>query len=430
MANGKFTFFYGLTSNGNLYDNSMAQKKLIVIGGGAAGFFCAVNAARLNPKIEVLIVEKHNKILSKVRVSGGGRCNVTHSCFDIQELVKKYPRGQNFLKKSFHWFNTKHTIDWFEERGVTLATEADGRMFPVSNTSQTIVDCLMKETNKYGVRISYSTEIIEINKVAETFELTTNSNQVIQADFICIACGGYPKSTQFEWLQKIGHHIETPVPSLFTFNVPQHPILQLMGVSVESAQIKIAGTKLSNEGPLLITHWGFSGPAVLKLSALAARVLAEKNYDFTILINWLKDYNEHSLRDEWIHLRERFAAQKVHSKNPFQIPNRLWEFLLQQSDIKEQQRWADITVKQQNQIIQLLTAYKFQVKGKTTFKEEFVTCGGIQLGEVDANTMHSKKMPNLFFAGEILDVDGITGGFNFQNAWTTGWLAAKTIASL
>ena len=408
----------------------MAQKKLIVIGGGAAGFFCAVNAARLNSKLEVVVVEKHNKILSKVRVSGGGRCNVTHSCFDLQELVKKYPRGQNFLKKSFHWFNTQHTIDWFEERGVNLATEADGRMFPVTNTSQTIVNCLMKETNKYGVRISYSTEIIEIKLTDSVFELLTNSNQVIQADFICIACGGYPKSTQFEWLQKIGHHIETPVPSLFTFNVPQHPILQLMGVSVESAQIKIAGTKLSNEGPLLITHWGFSGPAVLKLSAYAARVLAEKNYDFTILINWLKGYNEHSLRDEWIHLRERFAAQKVHSKNPFQLPNRLWGFLLQQSDIKEQQRWADISVKQQNQLIKLLTVYEFQVKGKTTFKEEFVTCGGIQLGEVDANTMHSKKMPNLFFAGEILDVDGITGGFNFQNAWTTGWLAANTIASL
>jgi predicted Rossmann fold flavoprotein len=408
----------------------MAQKKLIVIGGGAAGFFCAVNAARLNSKLEVVVVEKHNKILSKVRVSGGGRCNVTHSCFDLQELVKKYPRGQNFLKKSFHWFNTQHTIDWFEERGVNLATEADGRMFPVTNTSQTIVNCLMKETNKYGVRISYSTEIIEIKLTDSVFELLTNSNQVIQADFICIACGGYPKSTQFEWLQKIGHHIETPVPSLFTFNVPQHPILQLMGVSVESAQIKIAGTKLSNEGPLLITHWGFSGPAVLKLSAYAARVLAEKNYDFTILINWLKGYNEHSLRDEWIHLRERFAAQKVHSKNPFQLPNRLWGFLLQQSDIKEQQRWADISVKQQNQLIKLLTVYEFQVKGKTTFKEEFVTCGGIQLGEVDANTMQSKKMPNLFFAGEILDVDGITGGFNFQNAWTTGWLAANTIASL
>ena len=430
MANGKSTFFHGPTSNGNLHDKNMAQKKLIVIGGGAAGFFCAVNAARLNPKLEVVIVEKHNKILSKVRVSGGGRCNVTHSCFDIQELVKKYPRGQNFLKKSFHWFNTQHTIDWFEERGVTLATEADGRMFPITNTSQTIVDCLLKETNKYGVRISYSTEIIEIKQTDSVFELLTNSNQVIQADFICIACGGYPKSTQFEWLQKIGHHIETPVPSLFTFNVPQHPILQLMGVSVESAQIKIAGTKLSNEGPLLITHWGFSGPAVLKLSAYAARVLAEKNYDFTILINWLKGYNEHSLRDEWIHLRERFAAQKVHSKNPFQLPNRLWGFLLQQSDIKEQQRWADISVKQQNQLIKLLTVYEFQVKGKTTFKEEFVTCGGIQLGEVDANTMQSKKMPNLFFAGEILDVDGITGGFNFQNAWTTGWLAANTIASL
>lgn len=407
----------------------MHQKKLIVIGGGAAGFFCAINAARLQPNLTVVIAEKTNKILSKVRISGGGRCNVTHHCFELPTLIKNYPRGQQFLKKSFHWFHTQHCIDWFAERGVLLHTEADGRMFPITNSSETIINCFLKEANKYGVQIQFNTDIKSINKTNDGFVLITEKQQQLTADFICVTTGGYPKSLQFQWLQQVGHTIQNPVPSLFTFNVPNHSILQLMGVSVATAQIKIGGTKFMQQGPLLITHWGFSGPAVLKLSAYAARILAENNYVFTIAINWLPQENETSLREKWLAIRAQYAPQKIHAKNPFQLPNRLWLYLLTYCNITNQQRWADLTVKQQNELIKNLTAQAFQVNGKTTFKEEFVTCGGIELSEIDANTMQSKKVNNLFFAGEVLDIDGITGGFNFQNAWTTGWIAAKSIAA-
>jgi predicted Rossmann fold flavoprotein len=406
------------------------QKHLIVIGGGAAGFFCAVNAARMNNNLKVTIVEKSNKLLSKVKVSGGGRCNVTHNCFEIAELVKRYPRGQNFLKKAFHWFNTKDTINWFEERGVQLKTEADGRMFPTTDSSQTIIDCLMKEVNRYGVEIKTSCEVASIIVQDGIFQLQTSNNQTLASDFLCIASGGYPKSLQFQWLQKLGHTIEEPVPSLFTFNMPNNPITQLMGVSVEQAQVKIVGNKLSNQGPLLITHWGMSGPAILKLSAYGARELSGNNYHFKILVNWLVNFNEQTLKDEWTMLRQQFAPNKIHSKNPFGLPNRLWLYLLNDCGIKEDARWADITSKQQNQLIKNLTAQEFEVKGKTTFKEEFVTCGGIKLNEIDANTMQSKMIPNIFFAGEVMDIDGITGGFNFQNAWTSGFIAAKAIAEL
>jgi predicted Rossmann fold flavoprotein len=403
------------------------QKKLLVIGGGAAGFFCAVNAARINPGLKVIIVEKTNKILSKVKVSGGGRCNVTHACFEIEALVKKYPRGQNFLKKIFYQFNTTHTIQWFEERGVKLKTEADGRMFPATNSSQTIIDCLIQEANKYKIEFLYNTEIKSIKKIENEFELLTATPKILTANFLCIASGGYPKVSQFDWLQQIGHTIENPVPSLFTFNIPNHTITSLMGVSVADAMIKINGFKYVQQGSVLITHWGLSGPAVLKLSAFAAKDLAAVNYHFSISVNWLNNYTENALREEWSFFRQRFAAQKINQKNPFQLPQRLWLYLLKESFIDESMCWAALTVKQQNQLIKNLTAQLFEVKGKTTFKEEFVTCGGIKLTEIDANTLQSKLITNLFFAGEIIDVDGITGGFNFQNAWTTGWIAANTI---
>lgn len=412
------------------------QQQLVVIGGGAAGFFCAINAARLNPALKVTIVEKSNKVLSKVKVSGGGRCNVTHDCIEIGELIKRYPRGQNFLKKAFHWFSTKDTIQWFNERGVALKIEADGRMFPVTNSSQTIIDCLLKEATKYGVEIKLGFDVTSIELLSEVsvehstsvMELKATNNKSITCNYLCIASGGYPKAIQFEWLKKIGHTIESPVPSLFTFNIPNHSITQLMGVSVEQAQIKIVGSKLSNSGPLLITHWGLSGPAVLKLSAYGARELSSTNYHFKILVNWLMQYNEQTLKDEWQHLRQQYSSNKIHNKNPFGLPNRLWTYLVASSDITENLRWADVNSKQQNQLIKNLTAQEFEVKGKTTFKEEFVTCGGIKLSEVDANTMQSKMVPNIYFAGEVLDIDGITGGFNFQNAWTSGWIAAKAIA--
>jgi len=404
------------------------QKKLIVVGGGAAGFFCAINAARLNPLMKVVIVEKNNKVLSKVKVSGGGRCNVTHACFEITELVKHYPRGQNFLKKAFHWFNTNHTVQWFEERGVKLKIEADGRMFPVTNDSQSIIDCLIREANKYGVEILFQTEVQKIIKTGNGFQLETR-NSKLETNFLCIAAGGYPKAAQFDWLQQIGHNVEAPVPSLFTFNIPNNNITTLMGVSVDNATVKIQSTKLSETAPLLITHWGLSGPAVLKLSAWGARELAELQYNFHIAVNWLPAYNENNLRNEWQQLRKQFASQKIGNKNPFGLPQRLWLYLLDGCKVSDETRWGDISADAQNKIIRILTAQAFQVKGKTTFKEEFVTCGGVKLSEIDVNSMQSKIIPGLFFAGEVMDIDGITGGFNFQSAWTSGWIAAKAIAS-
>ncbi len=408
-----------------------SSKSLIVIGGGAAGFFCAINAAKNNNKLTVILIEKSNKLLSKVKISGGGRCNVTHSCFNIVELSKKYPRGENFLKKAFHWFNVTHTIEWFKTVGVELKTESDGRMFPSSNTSETIINCLLNEANKYGVKILLNTDITNILKLENLFELNfKNTSEKLFADFVCIACGGFPKLEQFKWLTQLGHSIETPIPSLFTFNIPNHSITKLMGISVDEVSAKIIGTKFQSKGPILITHWGLSGPAVLKLSAFAARELASKNYQFEININWLNLYNAQNLKDEFIIIRTQYSTQKMYNKNPFKLPNRLWNYLLDFSEISNEIRWCDLTSINQNKLIHNLISQNFKINGKTTFKEEFVTCGGINLNEIDVNTMQSKLIPNLFFAGEILNIDGITGGFNFQNAWTTGWIAAKTIQKL
>ena len=405
----------------------MNKKKLVVIGGGAAGFFCAINAAAFNHDLEIIIIEKTTKLLSKVKVSGGGRCNVTHSCFSIAEMIKSYPRGEHFLKKAFHQFFTTDTINWFGKRGVQLKTEADGRMFPVTNSSQTIIDCLMKEVNKSGIQIFMSREVKKMSMVNCQWSIEFANDEIINADFVCVASGGYSKSAQFTWLKNLGHSIEEPVPSLFTFNIPNNPIKNLMGISIEKAIVKIVGTKFSQQGPLLITHWGMSGPAVLKLSAFAARELHKLDYNFKITVNWLPGYNEQTLREKFLQIRNQLAAQKVVNRNPFFLPQRLWDYLLQQSAINENIRWADLPAKQQNILIKILCMQEFHVKGKTTFKEEFVTSGGIKLNEIDTNTMQSKIVPNLFFAGEVMDVDGITGGFNFQHAWTSGWIAGKAI---
>jgi len=404
------------------------KKQLVVIGGGAAGFFCAVNAARRNPNLHVIILEKTNKLISKVKVSGGGRCNVTHALFDIVEMSKRYPRGQNFVKKTFHQFFTTDTIKWFEERGVKLKTEKDRRMFPTTDSSQTIIDCLMNEANSYGVEIRMNSEVKKLKIKDEKFEIELANGHSLESNFVCVACGGYSKTSMFQWLQNLGHTICEPVPSLFTFNLPKHPITQLMGVSVENARVKIETTKLVEEGPILITHWGLSGPAVLRLSAWGARELKIKNYEFKIHINWLPDYNEQTLKEEFQKFRSNNSSKKIFNHNLAFLPNRLWQFLLEQSGVIDETRFADLSSKTENILIKNLVDYVTEVKGKTTFKEEFVTAGGINLSEVDANTMMSKILPNLFFAGEILDVDGITGGFNFQHAWTSGWIAAKNIA--
>jgi predicted Rossmann fold flavoprotein len=404
------------------------REKLVVIGGGAAGFFCAINAARLNPNLDVCILEKSNKLLAKVKVSGGGRCNTTHACFEIPELVQKYPRGQNFLKKTFHWFNTNDTIEWFAFRGVDLKTEADGRMFPQTNDSQTIIDCLLKEADKYKVQVQLQTSVEKISINEEGTFLLQTVNKTFEANYVCVATGGFPKAQQFDFITNLGHSIEAPVPSLFTFNMPGNTITELMGVSVPEAQVKIAGSKITATGPLLITHWGMSGPAILKCSAWGARELANTSYQFTIRVNWIPAYAEQDLRTAWPLIRAEEGNGKMGGRNPFELPSRLWLHLLTVSGIDAGVSWATLTAAAQNKLITALTAFECKVSGKTTFKDEFVTCGGIKLTEIDANTMQSKLHKGLYFAGEIMDIDGITGGFNFQNAWTSGWIAAKSIA--
>jgi predicted Rossmann fold flavoprotein len=405
------------------------QKTLLVAGGGAAGFFCAVTAARLNPELKVLIVEKTGKLLSKVKVSGGGRCNVTHACFSIAEMVQKYPRGANFLKKSFHQFFTTDTIRWFEERGVKLKTEVDGRMFPESNSSQTIIDCLLQEASLYRVEIRLHHEIRKIERMDESsrFVVHFKNDLKLETDFICLASGGYPKSSLFDWIVETGHAIEEPVPSLFTFNMPENSIRTLMGISVEDAQVRISGQELKERGPLLITHWGLSGPAVLKLSAWGARILKEKEYRFEIRVNWLGGHNDPDLRDSIRSIRLSSGGKKIRQKNPWNLPQRLWDWLLEQCGI-EDIHWADLPTVLQNKLILLLSGQTFLVDGKTTFKEEFVTAGGVRLNQISHLTMESRIMPGLFFAGEVMDVDGLTGGFNFQHAWTSGFIAGSAIA--
>ncbi|HEY4935297.1 MAG TPA: aminoacetone oxidase family FAD-binding enzyme, partial [Puia sp.] len=332
------------------------QKTLVVAGGGAAGFFCAVTAARLNPGLKVILVEKSGKLLSKVKVSGGGRCNVTHACFSISDMVKKYPRGSNFMKKTFHQFFTTDTIQWFEERSVPLKTEADGRIFPVSNSSQSIIDCLLHEANKYSVeiRLHHEIRIIEYKSDPVSFILHFNNDLKMQADFICLASGGYPKSSMFDWILQSGHSIEEPVPSLFTFNMPGNSVTALMGISVPDAQVKITGGTLKERGPLLITHWGMSGPAILKLSAWGARILKEKEYRFEIRVNWLGDRSDQSLRDEIQMIRDSSGGKKIRQKNPWDLPQRLWEWLLDQAGIKDI-HWADLPAMLQNKLIQQLS---------------------------------------------------------------------------
>jgi predicted Rossmann fold flavoprotein len=404
----------------------MKTKTLVVIGGGAAGFFCAVNAAAKDSALRVLILEKSSKLLAKVRISGGGRCNVTHACFEVPALSKRYPRGEQFVKKSFGYFNPSDTIRWFEERGVPLKVEADGRMFPTTNDSASIIDCLLREADKTGVEIRMNQEVKSLEKAGMQWRIKTSSGDLI-ADWVCVATGGYPKGTQFDWLRAAGHTIQEPAPSLFTFNLPGHPIRELMGVVVDPALVKITGSKLQEKGPVLITHWGLSGPAILRLSAWGARLLAETDWQFKVLINWVPAYHEQSLLEFIRQFRNEKGALKIQNRNPFGLPQRFWEWILAEAGAGLDTKWGELPGREQNKLVKLLAAMELEIKGKTTFKEEFVTAGGISLSEVDPATMESRLHPGLYFAGEVLDVDGITGGFNFQHAWTSGWLAARNI---
>lgn len=402
----------------------MKNTEVIVIGGGAAGFFAAVNCALQHKHVQVTLLEKSAKLLSKVRVSGGGRCNVTHHCFNNKDLSRNYPRGEQVLRSAFNKFAVKDTIEWFESRGVKLKAEEDGRMFPVTDNSGTVIDCLLREAERAGVRIRTNADVMKAVKEDDRFVLYLREGKVT-CDCLLIATGGNPRESSYDWLREMGHRIEPPVPSLFTFNIPGSPITKLMGVSVEKARVKIAGTKLEQSGPLLVTHWGLSGPAVLKLSAWGARVLHDMNYSFTALVNWIPEYNDESLRSYIHELRETQSSRLIASKCPFALPRRMWEYILERSGVSSALRWADLPKKAQNILINSLVNDEYKVSGKTTFKEEFVTCGGVSLEDIDFSTMQSKKCARLYFAGEVLDIDGITGGFNFQAAWTTGWIAAK-----
>jgi predicted Rossmann fold flavoprotein len=404
---------------------------LVVIGGGAAGLFCAVNAARLAPSLRVIVLERSNKLLAKVKISGGGRCNVTHACFDRQAFPSYYPRGAQFVKRYQHSFFTTDTIDWFAKRKVILNTESDGRMFPQTDSSQTIIDVLLQEAAAYRVEIRLQTAVGRIESTPNQLVVHTQTGAPIEAQYCCIATGGFSKPAQFDWIKNLGHAIEDPVPSLFTFNAPKHPLTSLQGVSVSGVSVKVSGTKLTQTGPVLITHWGLSGPAVLKLSAYGACELAARAYSFDIQLNWVAEsgYNAATLSDFFSDQRSRHSAQKISNRKLPGIPQRLWDFFLEQSGIVANQRWADLPRREENQLIRSLTDMSIHIEGKTTFKEEFVTAGGIVLAEIDPATMMSKKVPQLYFAGEIMNVDGVTGGFNFQHAWSSGMIAARAIAA-
>ncbi len=402
------------------------MKQIAIIGAGAAGCFAAANIP-FQDGVQVTVFEKTGKVMQKVKVSGGGRCNTTHALFDVPELVTRYPRGKQLLKKSLYRFSPEKTIDWFARRGVKLKAEADGRMFPITDDSQTIIDCVWQQMMQNKVQVKYHKSIDKITKTGEQIQLHFNDDTTFLADKVLIACGGFPKQDQYKWIVETGHTIQTPVPSLFTFNMPKHPITELMGVVVPDATVRITGTKILEHGPLLITHWGMSGPAVLRTSAWAARELSERNYEFNIQINWLLDVTEEELKEQLLDIRREQGKQSVGNKNPFNLPKRLWEYQLQHAGINEDIKWGELPAAAQNKMINFLIRDAYDVKGKTTFKEEFVTCGGVKLSEIDPQTLESRVMKGLYFAGEILDVDGITGGFNFQHAWSSGFIASQSM---
>lgn len=404
-----------------------AEKTVVVIGGGAAGFFAAINLAIKKPNYQILLLEKTNKLLSKVKISGGGRCNVTHACFDNSELVKNYPRGSKELLQVFSQFSVKDTIEWFEKQGVKLKTEADGRMFPQSDNSQTIIDCFLNLAHRLNITIRSSEEVFSIKHEQNRFTLKTNQG-VLSADAVIVALGGHPKSGAYDLLKNLGHQIDQPIPSLFTLNLPGDTIKkELQGVAVKQAQVKIADSKLNYSGPVLVTHWGLSGPAVLKLSAFAAQDFFQKNYQANIVVNWVYPLKQQEVVEELKRLQKEKHKALPHNLPLFELPRRLWEYLCDKAGFSGNRPWAEISNKHIQQLAEVLTQSVYRMEGKTTFKEEFVTCGGINLKEVNFKTMESKRVPSLYFCGEVLNIDGITGGFNFQSAWSTAWICAQSI---
>ncbi len=406
---------------------------ILIIGGGASGFFTAINAAERNPKLKIAILERGKEVLTKVRISGGGRCNVTHAEFIPKDLTKKYPRGEKEMLGPFHHFMTGDTIDWFEKRGVSLKTEEDGRMFPETDSSQTIIDCFLNETKRLGIDVLMNHSVQHISKEAELWEIATSKGNFLAKNLV-VATGSNPKI--WNLLEGLGHTIVPPVPSLFTFNIKDNRITDLPGISTY-ATLKIiskpsplggAGGGLESEGPLLITHWGLSGPAILKLSAWGARELNELDYKFTLQVNWLEHMEAEEVMSRLKDIKQDQAKQLVVKYPLFELPKRLWQSLVTASEIDSETKWAEVNKQQLQNITTQLTESKFNVDGKSTFKEEFVTAGGVELKEIDFKTFESKQHKNLYLAGEVLNIDAITGGFNFQNCWTGGFLVARAIS--
>ena len=406
-----------------------SHPRIAVLGGGAAGFFAAITCAEaLGKPGSVTLFEATPHLLAKVRISGGGRCNVTHSCFEPAELVKKYPRGGRELLGAFHRFQPRDTIEWFGSRGVATKTEEDGRMFPTTDDSATIVDCLMSAAARAGVTIRLSTAVRSIIKEADTFRLTLGTGSIEEFDRVIVATGGNKSSGGLAIAESFGHSIVPPVPSLFTFHITDPRLTDLSGISVESATVTAPGTKLKTDGPVLITHAGLSGPGILKLSAWGAREFAEQNYTFPIALNWVLPHTRDSLIKALSVVREQNARKQVTTFSPVAMPQRLWERFVVAAGIPTTTPWAHVSNPSLQTLATQLTAAEFRVDGKSMFKDEFVTCGGVKLSEVDFKTMESRKCAGLHFAGEVLDIDGVTGGFNFQNAWTTGYLAGSACA--
>jgi len=401
--------------------------QLIVIGGGAAGFFAAIACAEANPQHHVIILEKTATLLAKVRISGGGRCNVTNACFDPAVLVQHYPRGGAALRGLFTRFQPRDTIDWFARHGVPLKTEADGRVFPATDRSSTIVECLIKAAQQAAVEIRASVTIDSIEREDRSgFVVRSRSGEPLAADRVLLATGSNRHG--YDWATALGHTIEPPVPSLFTFAIDDPRLQGLAGVSVQNVQVQIDGTRLQQHGPVLITHWGLSGPAILKLSAWGARVLYDRHYQTNVRLNWLPDLNDDQLRQRLLAIKSEQARQIIAATSPVGLPLRLWQRLIGAAGITGELRWTNFSKRHLAALIEQLLHGVYQLHGKGEFKEEFVTCGGVNLDEVNFKTMESRRCPGLYFAGEILDIDGVTGGFNFQAAWTTGWLAGQAMA--
>lgn len=399
-----------------------------MVGGGAAGFFGAIVCAESHPDVSVTLLEASRQPLAKVRVSGGGRCNVTHACFDAAALIQHYPRGGKALRGAFTRFQPRDTVNWFAQRGVKLKTEADGRMFPVTDDSGTIVQCLRRSADQAGVRVKTVAPVVAVQQLNAGFQVQLKSGEALNADRLLLATGGSPQG--YDLAKTLGHLIESPVPSLFTFTIPDPSLRELAGVAVDCARARLLITHekpLEQQGPLLITHWGMSGPAVLKLSAWAARLLHDHHYQATLQVNWLPQSNTEQVRQILSDSKIQQGKRSIASHSPLPLPRRLWHYLVERAGMEGDDRWADLPKPALHRLVQELTQGQYSIQGKGAFKDEFVTCGGVNLQQVDFKTMASRCCPDLYLAGEILDIDGVTGGFNFQSAWTTGWLAGQAM---